>query len=205
MQVRLQNIPALKQSTSPLNRTQRKKCDEEKPICLRCVRSGKRCEGLTDYASPLPVAETLHLSSPYPPLSIHLKTDPTQSRFAELGFEILAQQAFQDAFGIGAKVWTCLLPQLSSINPTINAAVASLGATYEAVVLRPVHSIGLRDSLAAVQYHKALVSLRLDVLLQSHGPIPSFLASILLAAVEVLSHHYYNAVMHLHGAHTIMT
>jgi hypothetical protein len=205
VQVRLQNIPAFKQTTSPLNRTQRKKCDEGKPICLRCARSGKRCESFADYASPLSAAKKQHLSSPCRPLSSHLKTDPAQSRFAKLGFEILAQQACQDAFGIDANVWTCLLPQLSSINATINAAIASLGATYEAVVLRPVHSIGLGDSLAAIQYHKALASLRLDVLLQSHGPIPPFLASLLLAIVEVLWRHFGNALMHLHGAFTIMT
>jgi hypothetical protein len=145
------------------------------------------------------------VSSPCRPLSISLKTDPVQSRFAELGFEILAQQACQDAIGIGANVWACMLPQLSSVNPAVNAAIASLGATYEAVVLRPVHSIGLGEFLATMQYHKALELLRLDVFLQSHGPNPSFLASILLAVVEVLSHHFTNALMHLHGAFTIMT
>lgn len=205
MQVRLQNIPAFKQTTSRPNRAQRKKCDEGKPTCLRCARSGKRCEGFADHTLPLSTTETLHLSSPCRPLSTHLKTNPVQSRFAELGFEILAQQACQDGFGIGANVWTCLLPQLSSMNPTINAAIASLGATYEAVVLRPIHSIGLGDSLAAIQYHHALASLQSDVLLQSHGPVPSFLASLLLAAVEVLSRHFTNALMHLHGAFTIMT
>lgn len=116
----------------------------------------------------------------------------------------MTQQACQDAFGIGVGVWTCLLPQLSSINPTINAAIASLGATYEAVVLSPVHSIGLGEYHAAMQYHKALALLRLDVLQQNHGPLPSFLASLLLAAVEVLSRHFNNALVHLQGAFTII-
>jgi hypothetical protein len=163
------------------------------------------CEGFADDASPHSVAQIRHPFSPCRPLLIALKTDPAQSRFTALGFEILAQQTCQDAFGIGANIWNCLLPQLSSINPTVNAALASLGATYEAVVLRPVHSVGLEGVFAAMQYHKALELLQLDVLLQTHGPTPSFLSSLLLAAVEVLSHHFTNALMHLHGAFRIMT
>jgi hypothetical protein len=146
-----------------------------------------------------------HLSSPCRVLWSHLQTDHAQSRFARLGFEFLAQQASWDSFGIGADLWTYLLPQLSSVNLTINAAIASLGATYEAVVLRPDHQLSLYNSLATVQYHKALASLQSDILLQTHGPIPLFLASILLAAVEVLLSHLTNALTHLRGAFTILT
>lgn len=206
MQVHFQNTPALKQTTSRPNRAQRKKCDERKPTCIRCARSDKICERFADADNTTPPSPTeiQQLASPCRPLSNRIQIDPTQSRFTELGFEILTQQACQDAFGIGASVWTRLLPQLSSTNPTVNAAIASLGATYEAVVLRPAHSFRLGEYHASMQYHKALELLRLDVLLQNHGRIPSFLASLLLAAVEVLSRHFNNALMHLHGAFTII-
>lgn len=88
---------------------------------------------------------------------------------------------------------------------TVNAAVASLGATYEAVVLQPNDRVGSFNALVTRQYNKALASLQSDVVSQSHGPTPLFLASIVLAAVEVLLRHLTNALLHLQGAFTILT
>ncbi|MCJ1472121.1 hypothetical protein MMC13_000768 [Lambiella insularis] len=128
-----------------------------------------------------------------------------QARFSRLGFEILSQEAAQDSLGISSSVWLLILPQLNAVNPAVNAAVASLGACYESLVLRSVSAADYRSSLATVQYQKALSELQNEIVLQSHGLVPLFLASIILAAVEVLQRHLINAITHLRGAYQVLT
>lgn len=99
-------------------------------------------------------------------------------------------------------VWVDFLNQFSSINLAVRTALAAFGAIYEAVILQRTHASLF---LASAQYSKALSALHKDVALQSDGPVPSFLASVILAAAQVLQRHYSNSLTHLKGAFTILT
>ena len=95
-----------------------------------------------------------------------------------------------------------LLVQLNSISPTVNTAVAALGAVYESLFLRKNKYVSRLCNVS--RYHRSLATLQRDISHQLHGPIPLFLASIVLAAADVLQRHYTKALMHLQGAFKIL-
>jgi hypothetical protein len=91
------------------------------------------------------------------------------------------------------------LPQLSNAIPSVNAAVAALGAIYEAIFLTSSFS-SISKRRAAIQYGRAIHHVQQDLSSQLHGPIPLLLSCALLAFAEVLQRRQYHALTHLRGA-----
>lgn len=207
--------PSILQSN--YSRARRIKCDETKPTCVRCQRSGKHCEGYRPSGLPpvyqsssldkAPQHDTSSLSSVASTkfirdISFGIQHDASSLRYSQLCLDVFLQDRYSTFSLDGGFTWLELISQLSSTNLAVSTALATFGAAYEAVILRRTH-LGLL--LASTQYCKALSALQDDVALQHHGPIPSFLASVVLAAAQVLQRHYSNSLTHLQGAFTVLT
>lgn len=102
----------------------------------------------------------------------------------------------------GDSVCLDLLPQFSLLNDAVARAVATFGAVYEAVFIAR-SQYGLMS--ASAQYTKALASLYDDLAAKRDGPVPGFLASIILAASQVLVQHHSDSLAHVKGAFTVLT
>ena len=194
-------------------KARRVKCDEAKPACLRCTRSHRVCDGYpirvrfyeSGSAKLLPRATeetTPAIKAHHPPceLPIGLQRNSQQDRFARLGCEVIACDALLHFGSQGRNILQVLIPQFSHAIPSVNAAAAALGAVY-AVQIHNLCRPREAEACAAQLYLVALQSLRDDLKVQRHGPLPPLIASILLSFGEIIMNKPDNALTHLLGAY----
>ena len=174
-------------------RTRRVKCDEQKPLCQRCVQAGRLCGGYNH--------ESKSSSALQPALKIGVTADSHTERLSYLAAHVLSL----DNNGRPLQeddVWGRLFLQLSNQVECVKAAAAAFGAAYES----SLNSAIVEDHCSAWRYYGlALARLQSDVNNETVGPESLALASMILACVEILSQHEQNAFAHFLGAVEILT
>ena len=192
------------------------KCDETKPTCLRCHRADKVCEGYgvrdrgryrSQKSSPTgsiltwPDSPTISRSSSGSPVSSFCYSS-LEANHSRLGLEILLQQRREQTKWDQQPLWVRLVAQSLSTNEAVSRAVVSLGASFEAHFL-PASLV--QRHRASVQNQQAINALQKELANPSQGLVSVFLASIILAAAEVLERHLANALIHVQGAFQALT
>lgn len=174
-------------------RTRRVKCDEQKPLCRRCVQAGRLCGGYNH--------ESKSSSALQPALKIGVTADSHTERLSYLAAHVLSL----DNNGHPLQeddVWGRIFLQLSNQVECVKAAAAAFGAAYESLFNNAV----VKSPCSAWRYYgSALARLQSDLNDETAGPESLALASILLACVEILSQHEQNAFSHFLGAVQIVT
>ncbi|KAJ5553735.1 transcriptional regulator family: Fungal Specific TF [Penicillium frequentans] len=99
----------------------RVKCGEEKPTCLRCTSTGRKCDYERDRSSLDP-----------PSLSTSLSTSPDSGGRERRAFEYYFQHAARYLAG-GMKVdfWTKVVPQICRSEPAIWDGIIAISALFE--------------------------------------------------------------------------
>ncbi|KKK20322.1 hypothetical protein AOCH_002251 [Aspergillus ochraceoroseus] len=114
------------------------KCDEGKPGCLQCHRSGRQCDGY-DSASQSQlrrrIDERRRASPPRPSISpdhqmLVRRETATERQYVEYFFR-RTTQAFSGYFD--SLFWSLLVPQLSEREPSIRHAMTAIGALHASV------------------------------------------------------------------------
>ena len=194
------------------------KCDEEKPRCLRCARSGRTCEGYSHtltaeypettnamgHAGSRQLSDRHCWSQPIPGRSLRTECFESleQLHFVQLGLELLVSDSFS-AYGASAAVLQNLLPQLCFTVPSVCAAAAALGSVSDTRTSennKPLHE----KAHMTTNYQLALKRLRRDLSLQPQGAVPLILICLMLSMVEVMSEREEDALFHLAGASTLL-
>jgi hypothetical protein len=116
-------------------KVRRVKCDETQPECLKCVKTGRKCEGpgTERLAFRRYVPKRQSSSSPESVLSItpSCSTQTWGSRETR-AFDFYVQQAAPGMSGsLDAPFWTQILPQLCIYDATIRSAVLAVSVFYE--------------------------------------------------------------------------
>ncbi|KAJ4180183.1 hypothetical protein NW767_014449 [Fusarium falciforme] len=178
------------------------KCDELKPSCYRCVRSQLACPGYPRGAPLGPRSGTSCQSAVSSTSCIRLNPSQASGRFHSLACAILNQCPRRGKGRLEIAFWAYIVPQLSHAIPSVRAAATAFGASYHECVLRSNHSpLGLD---ATKQYLQALRLVQLDLQGRPHGDVPCIIACLLLAFTEILRQNTNNALIHLHGAFTLI-
>lgn len=119
------------------HRKRRIKCDEQKPSCYHCIRSGWRCDGyshmqpeITKSQQQDTLVSSPQTSSPVSSISVHLEGTTRQRRSFNFFLEftaphLCAPEALTDEF------WKTLLLQTAHHEPVVKHAVIALGALHE--------------------------------------------------------------------------
>ena len=94
-------------------------------------------------------------------------------------------------------VFSILLPQLSQMYPSVNAAAAAFGAAYDSTLIRDGNSFAYDNSTK--QTGLALQMLQLELNRPDPQYAPVLMASILLAAAESIQARQKGALAHVHG------
>ncbi|CAG9975249.1 unnamed protein product [Clonostachys byssicola] len=174
-------------------KTRRVKCDEQKPLCRRCIQAGRLCGGYSH--------KSKSSSALQPALRTGVKVDSNVERLSHLAAHVLSL----NNEGLPAQedeVWGRVFLQLSNKNECVKAAAAAFGAAYE---------LSLNDTIEKVPgsawryYGSALTMLQSGLKDDGVEPESLALASLILACVEVLSQHEHNAFAHFLGAVQILT
>ncbi|KAK7228052.1 hypothetical protein V2G26_000222 [Clonostachys chloroleuca] len=174
-------------------KTRRVKCDEQKPLCRRCIQAGRLCGGYSH--------KTKSSSALQPALRTGVKVDSNTERLSHLAAHVLSL----NSEGLPAQeddVWGRVFLQLSNQNECVKAAAAAFGAAYE---LSLNNTIGKVPASAWRYYGSALTLLQSGLKEESTEIESLALASLILACVEVLSQHEHNAFVHFLGAVQILT
>ncbi|KAF3769377.1 hypothetical protein M406DRAFT_337600 [Cryphonectria parasitica EP155] len=174
-------------------RTRRVKCDEQKPLCRRCVQAGRLCGGYKHGSKSS--------SALQPALKIGVIADSDTERLSYLAAHVLSldnnSRPLQED---GA--WGHIFLQLSNQVECVKAAAAAFGAAYES----SLNNSNVKAPRSAWRYYgSALARLQSDFNNETAGPESLALASIILACVEILSQYEQNAFVHFLGAVQILT
>ena len=174
-------------------RARRVKCDEQKPLCRRCVQAGRLCGGYNH--------ESKSSSALQPALKFGVTADSQTERLSHLAAHVLSldnngRPLHED------DVWGRTFLQLSNQIECVKAAAAAFGAAYESSLDNAI----VTGRCSAWRYYgSALARLQWDFDNETVGPESLALASIILACVEILSQHEQNAFAHFLGAVQILT
>ena len=115
-------------------RIRRVKCDETKPLCVRCTKTGRQCDGY----SSTPISRRELIARQFP--------DPNLTAFERKCFELFRLRT--------AKAdWDVVL-QLSHIEPSIRHGVLALGSLHHEFEYDPANSISAYHN--AIQHTRTL-------------------------------------------------
>ncbi|KAL2023058.1 hypothetical protein VTK56DRAFT_3968 [Thermocarpiscus australiensis] len=174
-------------------KARRVKCDEQKPLCRRCVQAGRLCGGYNH--------ESKSSAALQPALKMGVTADSHTERLSYLAAHVLSldnngRPLQEDG------VWGRIFLQLSNQVECVKAAAAAFGAAYESSLNNTIE----KAPCSAWRYYgSALARLQSDLNDQTAGPESLALASMILACVEILSQHEQNAYAHFLGAVKILT
>ncbi|KAJ5380613.1 uncharacterized protein N7496_003041 [Penicillium cataractarum] len=174
-------------------KTRRVKCDEQRPLCWRCIQAGRLCGG---YNQGSKVSSALR-----PALKIGVPADSHTERLSYLAAHVLSLDSDDRPLATDG-VWGRIFLQLMNQVECVKAAAAAFGAACESLLNNATVEY---PSPAWRYYGSALARLQSELNNETAIPESLALASLILAAVEILSQHEQNAFAHFLGAVQILT
>lgn len=151
----------------PLCRIRRVKCDEAKPSCQRCTKTGRTCDGYAPVTTKhrsrdRPTQDDRGLtqtnSGAQPLYALSAKADWSSSE--QRAFHFYQARSSSGLFSpVSAGFWTKVIPALCYQEPAIRYAVFAIGNLHETFCGHQDSDLSL-SSFAAAQYGKALRQLQ---------------------------------------------
>ncbi|KDN70018.1 putative C6 zinc finger protein [Colletotrichum sublineola] len=149
------------------------KCDETKPACIRCTKTGRKCDGYLPPEQTASNAGGSPGSDGLPPLSpsISFFSDWAGGSREQRAFEFYRNFSVPSIFsdGVASTLWKKLVPHFCHAEPAIRHAVLAISSLHETLALPPgsnptaeeEDNYGLlANTFASEQYGKALKHLR---------------------------------------------
>lgn len=182
-------------------RIRRIKCDETQPACLKCVKTGRTCEGpATDLAfrryvpKRRPVSSTEDLVFVRPPSSKSISATETRA------FDFFIHQAAPDMSGsLDGAFWSQILPQLCLQDRTIRRAVLAVSIFHEHPLNEAVPVLS-RDQVRGITWYEQSVAAALTATASEHDIEQlehTLITCMLFIIIEMQNGSSWNA-MHLH-------
>ncbi|KAJ5705163.1 hypothetical protein N7536_000852 [Penicillium majusculum] len=179
----------------------RVKCGEEKPNCLRCSSTGRKCEyegrGKTLWAPSTPFALTLRHT-----LSLSQNAGHRECRAFEYYFQHVSQHL---AGGMNVDFWTGVVPQICRSEPAVWNAVIAISALYENPkqcmdfhFLRDrrntAHLLNHAQQDALTWYSRSISSISSQIQRGSADPYIALISCALFICVETIQGHMEQAL-----------
>ncbi|KAF2669407.1 hypothetical protein BT63DRAFT_479256 [Microthyrium microscopicum] len=179
------------------------KCDEQKPECIRCASTGRKCEGYlnNERSSASPDGSTTQ-SSPISPgpvqaMSLFTNQSPKELRSIELFFLKAAPQLsgyFQEPF------WNFVL-QVSFDEASIRHALVAISAVYEDDTMvgeSPGSGTVALKKLSLYYYNRAIRSM-VKKMQEKDSIIIPVIGCLLFVCLEFLRRDIWAAIKHIDG------
>ncbi|KAJ4391456.1 hypothetical protein N0V93_005073 [Gnomoniopsis smithogilvyi] len=173
------------------------KCDETKPFCLRCTKTGRKCDGyldpkaLTKRRGPRDVAPHDHVLSPL------LEFAAPEEQRAFCFFQHSTAPCISGDFD--TEFWRVIVLQISQTEPAVRHAVLAVSSLHEG--LDAGSSDGAlshpQQSFALQQYNKAISRLLDQMNNPLTKPLASLLTCVLFVCIEYLQGKDKESLIHL--------
>lgn len=177
-------------SANAQSRIRKVKCDEAKPSCLRCLKTGRKCDG---YPTPKPRVSRVKSPSPTPGLETadELRAfDHYRSRSVALLGGVTVT---------GDEFWGNLVVKLAATEPAVRHAVLALSSLHESLSWAEAGARSPGSDFAFSEYGKAITAVRSwDI--RSHVGEPAaipLLVCVLFICIEFLLDYEMAAQLHI--------
>lgn len=157
------------------------KCGEERPGCLRCTSTGRKCDGYELAVAPWrpPPGSVWHvITGPSPNQCL----TPKQQRSLQFFREQTVPQ--MNAF-FSDVLWSDLIPQLAHQEPSVGHALSALSWFQEQLLLDG--AIKSRQFSFGLQEYNMAIRKLLDTKKKQTSPLIGLLCCLLFVATEVCS------------------
>ncbi|KAF9740144.1 hypothetical protein PMIN06_003765 [Paraphaeosphaeria minitans] len=201
-------------------RARRVKCDEAKPECLRCTKTGRKCEGYKHvqtarHGSPSAAASfrnSSFLVVPQKPPSPNVPKSPTRSLSPDamenrsfLYFQTHTLPKWTEFFD--SDLWSQKIMQLSHVEPAIKHGILALSTMHERFESTSPVFTSKSNDFAFVQYMQAVKHSNELLRAHSQGRVDVekvLIACIIFTCYENLAGNYRAANMHLRNGLLIL-
>ncbi|KAF5705005.1 transcriptional regulatory moc3 [Fusarium mundagurra] len=170
------------------------KCDEGKPYCLRCIKTGRQCDGYRPSPNSSPEPTSL---SPAPGF------DTPQEVRAFDHYRLRTAKVLSGP--IDANFWGGVVLKMSSTEPAVRHAILAISSLHEAVQVKSRSLKEIDTRFAFREYGNAITSLR-NWGQRSEPSVVPLLVCVLFICVEFLIDRDTAAQMHIcQGRHILST
>lgn len=190
------------------SRIRKVKCDETKPFCLRCTKTGRKCDGYLDPA--LPKKRHPKNTSPYDHvLGPLLEISAPDEKRAFYFFQHVTAPCVSGDFD--AVFWRVTVLQICQAEPAVRHAVLAVSSLHEGLgagdILpftdgRPTQPA---QSFALQQYNKAIARLLDQMNNPLTRPLASLLTCVLFVCIEYMQGKDKESLIHLEQGRQLLT
>ncbi|KAI9036758.1 Zn(II)2Cys6 transcription factor [Aspergillus affinis] len=132
------------------------KCDEEKPACAQCRKTGRKCDGYDKQPPKKPDNRVVARPAPKIPSSSHVVLLPG-TREEQKYVHFFCTQTTRVMSGVfQTELWDKIIPQISQSIPVVRHAVVAVSAAHERFLCRDSDSVIANNDFALRQYNKAI-------------------------------------------------
>ncbi|KAK0736908.1 hypothetical protein B0T21DRAFT_153726 [Apiosordaria backusii] len=192
------------------------KCDEEKPFCMRCTKTGRRCDGYLDAKA---ISQRRRRSGglgqngvgePHAPLATLFEWATGDEKRAFHFFQhVTAPCLAADHDGAFFRV---LVLQICQTEPAVRHAVLAVSSLHEGMVqaaMMPpmLHSSDTenRSSFALYQYNRAIACLLEQMRTVNARPLVPLLTCVLFVCIELMQSKDKESLIHLEQGRQILS
>lgn len=186
-------------------RIRRIKCDEGRPACSRCTKTGRKCDG---YSQDIvdSKSDDIQATAVIQRLSIHAPGNARERR----AFQYFTTQTAAELTGYYETIdfWQLLILQASSVDSSLRHAVIAIGSLHEEFAnqrLSYYKESERKGTIFAVnQYTKAIGHLRRSLSSGKQAPLTALLSCILFVCFDSLRGRFDSAMVHLQSGSKIL-
>jgi hypothetical protein len=187
-------------------RIRKVKCDETKPYCLRCTKTGRKCDG---YLDPRNLASRRRAKDPTPQdhaLGPLLDLSTPEEKRAFFFFQHVTAPCISGDFD--AIFWRSVVLQVAQTEPAVRHAVLSVSTLHEGLIQGTIvksTDASATQSFALQQYNKAIARLLDQMNNPLTKPLASLLTCVLFVCIEFLQGKDKESLIHLEQGRQLLT
>lgn len=188
------------------HRIRKVKCDETKPYCLRCTKTGRKCDG---YLDPRNLALRRRPKEPTPQdrvLGPLLDLSTPEEKRAFYFFQHVTAPCISGDFD--AVFWRSVVLQVAQAEPAVRHAVLAVSTLHEGLTQGTIVQSTdgcLTQSFALQQYNKAIARLLDQINNPPTKPLASLLTCVLFVCIEFLQGKNKASLIHLEQGRQLLT
>ncbi|KAK4174782.1 hypothetical protein QBC36DRAFT_312635 [Triangularia setosa] len=203
-------------TSSAVDRIRKVKCDEEKPFCMRCTKTGRRCDGYLDAKA---ISQRRRRSGglgqngagePHAPLASLFEWATGDEKRAFHFFQhVTAPCLAADHDGAFFRV---LVLQICQTEPAVRHAVLAVSSLHEGMVqaamMAPMlqnNDVENRSSFALYQYNRAIACLLEQMRTVNARPLVPLLTCVLFVCIELMQSKDKESLIHLEQGRQILS
>ena len=193
------------------DRIRKVKCDEIKPFCMRCTKTGRRCDGYLDAKTMSQRRRrsgllTSSAGDPQAPLTLFYDWASSDERRAFHFFQHITAPCLSG--DLDGAFWRVLVLQICQSEPAVRHAVLAVSSLHEGMVqattLTPHANAEGRNAFALYQYNRAIACLLDQMRTVDARPLVPLLTCVLFVCIELMQSKDRESLLHLDQGRQIL-